>query len=109
MEKHQALVSVDQPIEFVTMRTSSSIKELWHSFWENLCQISLFQERVFHLEAVVSIKAIFHEQGVLYLAVRRPVYRRTQTVCPIWLMSETYARVMAEKTCFPLRLHQSVD
>lgn len=91
MDKHQALVSVDEPVELVIMRTSSSIKDLWHSFWEKLCQISLFQERVFHLGAEVSLKAIFHGQGVLYLALRRPVYHRTQTVCPIWLMSETYA------------------
>lgn len=91
MDKHQALVSVDGPVELVTMRTSSSIKALWHSFWEKLCQISLFQEEVFHLGAGVSLKAIFHGQGVLCLALRRPVYHRTQTVCPIWLMSETYA------------------
>lgn len=91
MEKHQALLWVGQPVEFVIMRISSSIKDLWHRFWEKWCQIFLIQERVFHLEAKVSLKTIFHGHGVLYLALRRPVYHRTQTICTIWLMSETYA------------------
>lgn len=105
MEKHQALVSVDQPIEFVIMSTSSSIKDLWRGFWEKLCQISPFQAKVSTWRLWYLIKAIFHEQGVPYLAVRRPVYLRPQTVCSILLMLEIYAGIVAEKTCFPLHSH----